>query len=505
MKRGRGCSGWAMRRGARAALLGAALAAGLSAARVLAEVLEGCLEVPADAGLEALLRAGRAAASEGRSGEGAACFLRAERSARGRAAALAEVGVALAGAGGRGAQRVCGAARAALGAGSTAAAVEPDVLLCEGLALLGPTAPAGAEAPPDSARGVALLRQAAELRPGDPRLGHYLGEALFQSVQFSARAGDHAAALVAADGALDRAPGRPAAWAAKVLKARGVAQRHLGLPREAAASFERALQAAPGDPELRANLGLLLGQLGDAAGAVAHLRATTREATGFFEAPLHLAGELQGQFRHGEALEALERALALESPRAWAQKLQLQRELCLWNDLAAVEARVAGDARRQLEGGTSASSAPLRTSLTPFDVLLTRTVPPELARSVAERYHAAALVAVAAEVADRPDGGGGGGAAPPSPPPLTAAGCASATSAATSGSPRWAASSPGSPASTAGAAASRPGCWRSGAGTGLSPGARSKRARATFSTSPVSPTPRLHSASAPRGSVCWWT
>ena len=502
-----------MRRGARAALLGAALgAAGLSAPRVLAEVLEeGCLEVPADAGLEALLRAGRVAASEGRSGEGAACFLRAERSARGRAAALAEVGVALAGAGGRGAQRVCGAARAALGAGSTAAAVEPDVLLCEGLALLGPTAAAGAEAPPDPARGVALLRQAAELRPGDPRLGHYLGEALFQSVQFSARAGDHAAALAAADGALDRAPGRPAAWAAKVLKARGVAQRHLGLPREAAASFERALQAAPGDPELRANLGLLLGHLGDAAGAVAHLRAATREAPGFFEAHLHLAGALQGQFRHGEALEALERALALdsESPRAWAQKLQLLRELCLWNDLAAVEARVAGDARRQLEGGASASSAPLRTSLTPFDALLTRTVPPELARSVAERYHAAALVAVAAEVAARPDGGGGGGggggAGPPSPPPLAAAGCASATSAATSGSPRWAASSPGSPASTAGAAASRPGCWRFGAGTGLSPGARSKRARATFSTSPVSPTPRLHSASAPRGSMCWWT
>ena len=383
-----------MRRAARFGAQLAAVAVGLTAlggGRLAEAAVADRCGGAAGGGWEALLHAGQEALSQGRTADGHACLRLAQGRAAGNSAALTGVGMALAGAGGDPvAVKVCEAAQAAaVAAPGSDPEAEPGALLCLGLAHLARSEEA------DPAAGLALLRRAVDLRPDDSRLRHYLAEGLFLAVQHYARAGDHAAAVGAADAAVEHAP-RPA-WSSKVLKARGTSQRQLGLHREAAASFERALLAAPDDAELRANLGLLLGHLGDTAGAVAHLMKAVAQVPGFFEAQLHLAAALQKQFRHKEALDALGNALELDprSPRAWAQKLQLQRELCLWGGLETAEERVAEDVRRQLEQGSLQ-----RPSLTPFDALLTRSVPPELARKVAERYHVAAVAAAGVRAED---------------------------------------------------------------------------------------------------------
>jgi len=195
------------------------------------------------------------------------------------------------------------------------------------------------------------LRQALQLRPGDARLHHSLGNVLYAlhrpvdalpNYEAAIRLlpsyveayndrglalqalGRHEEALASFSAALAFRPNYPEACYNR-------ANAHAALNRfaEAEADYRKTIECGLRRPEVYNNLALALGELGRTEEAIGHLRRAIGLHPGFADGWYNLAAALERRGRQQEALAAYDRALACRSDfaRAHVARAQLLMQL----------------------------------------------------------------------------------------------------------------------------------------------------------------------------------
>jgi len=232
-----------------------------------------------------------------------------------------------------------------------AAPDHPDALHLLGIALLRSN---------DAKEAIAPLRRAARLKPDDAAVRLNLGNAL-------AQAGRAEEAVESYRQACGLKPDLADAWfnLGNVLDQRGAHE-------EALAAYDRALSIDGRHPGYRNNRGLCLKALGRLDDAEADFRAATQAAPGFADAARNLGHLLRQRGHLAEAAASLSRALAAAPQRAdLAASLHwMKRELCDWDGLDTLEARLCAAVR----AGPRDRPAPV----TPFGALTLPLTPLEL-------------------------------------------------------------------------------------------------------------------------------
>jgi protein O-GlcNAc transferase len=236
-----------------------------------------------------------------------------------------------------------------------AAPDHPDALHLLGVALLQSN---------DAREAIAPLRRVARLRPDDAAIRLNLGNAL-------AQAGRAEEALASYRCACELKPDLADAWFNL-----GNAQDQRGAHDEALAAYDRAVAIDGQHPGYHNNRGLCLKALGRLDEAEGEFRAALAAAPGFADAARNLGHLLQRGGRLAEAAAVLTRTLVAAPQRTdLAATLHwIQRELCDWDGLDALEARLATAVR------THRGDGPM--PVTPFGALTLPLTPLEL-RSVA--------------------------------------------------------------------------------------------------------------------------
>ena len=202
----------------------------------------------------------------------------------------------------------------------------PDALHLLGIALL----QAG-----DAKEAVAPLRRAARLRPAEAAIRLNLGNALAQTGRAEEAIGSYRQAC-------ELKPELADAWFNL-----GNALDRQGAHEEAHAAFGRAVAIDARHPGYRNNRGLCRKAMGRLDEAEADFRAALDAAPGFADAARNLGHLLHQRGRLPEAAASLARALAAAPQRAdLAASLHwMKRELCDWDGLDGLEARLCAAAR----------------------------------------------------------------------------------------------------------------------------------------------------------------
>lgn len=197
---------------------------------------------------------------------------------------------------------------------------------------------------PDEA--IQAFLRALSLPAAAVNLGHLLAER-----------GDAAGAEEAYRHALEGAPA--AAW-----NGIGLLRRSAHDLAGALEAFDRALASHAADHEARHNRAVVLQVLGRHHEALTALRGLAREQPDHASIQASLGHALQGLGRHGEAIPAFERALAVlppGDPKAVALRpflLHACRYECRWEGVEALQARVLTDAETELTQGRPVTAPP---------------------------------------------------------------------------------------------------------------------------------------------------
>lgn len=179
------------------------------------------------------------------------------------------------------------------------------------------------------AGGELMLRVAATLSEPEGQMRLALGDrrpdpdALFAAAEAAAAAGDGARAERIYRTCLDIAPGDPV-----VHFNLGNLLRDGGRMAEARLHFLAAARSPAVAAEAHYNLGHLATGCGQLERAVGHYRRATEAEPGFADAVYSLAQALIRLERHGEAVPALERYLALDPASGWAREARLALMAC---------------------------------------------------------------------------------------------------------------------------------------------------------------------------------
>ncbi|MCC7045257.1 MAG: tetratricopeptide repeat protein [Alphaproteobacteria bacterium] len=135
----------------------------------------------------------------------------------------------------------------------------------------------------------------------------------------------------------------------------------LGSASDAVAASRRGLSARPRDPALLANLGNALMTLGDAAGAAEAYRDVTQAAPQDADAWRDLSGAYERLWRIDEAIQANERARALQpaDPTLRAELMYQLQHACDWPRHEALAREVDRDIDAALSQGQATAEPPL--------------------------------------------------------------------------------------------------------------------------------------------------
>jgi len=168
----------------------------------------------------------------------------------------------------------------------------------------------------------------------------------------------------------------------KAHKVLGFSYRHLGLHEDGLASFQKATQLSPQDPEGWANLALVQSHTGRNLDAVDSFHEAIRIHPTYLGAYVALGKHLQAIQRTQEAITTFEKALGLDptNPELRTGIMQAVADACAWRKQERFLPSVLKDLKHQIAKRSG------RPNVTPFDSLLTIPASPQLVRLLAEAY-----------------------------------------------------------------------------------------------------------------------